>query len=248
MRKGSVDSMVDKIYLVDAYRKELESKVTARNAREIELESTIFYPTGGGEPCDTGTISLNGTTSKVLDVKKEGDRVVHTLEAEPSFKVGDTVKCVIDWERRYTYMRHHTAIHVIGGIMESKHGAMFTGGQIGLEKSRFDFDMPSLNRELAEAIVKESQQVIDKNLNVVAKVISKEEALAMPNLARTEPGKKLLESLLEIRVVDIEGFDVQMDGGTHVKNTREIGKVMLTNFENKGAHRKRIEIALNAQS
>jgi len=225
--------------------KELDTTVTANNSKELELESTIFYPTGGGEPCDNGTISSNGKNYNVIDVRKEGDRVIHTLDAEPELQIGDQVHCVIDWNRRYTYMRHHTGIHVVAGIMEQKYSAMFTGGQIGLEKSRFDFDMPQLNRELAEQIINESQKIIDKHLNVTAKVISKDEALKIPNLARTEPGRKLLESLSMIRVVDIEGFDVQMDGGTHVKNTSEIGKLLLTNFENKGTHRKRIEIAVS---
>lgn len=236
--------MVEKIYLSDAYLKELDTKVATKNSKEIEFESTVFYPTGGGEPCDNGTISANGKTYNVVDVRKEGDKVIHTLDVESELQPGDQVHCVIDWNRRYTYMRHHTGIHVVAGIMEQKYGAMFTGGQIGIEKSRFDFDMPQLTRELAEQIINESQKIIDKHLNVTAKVISKEDALKIPNLARTEPGRKLLESLPVIRVVDIEGFDVQMDGGTHVKNTSEIGKLLLTNFENKGTHRKRIEITV----
>ena len=209
-----------KFISLDAYTKELDTRITAKNSKELELESTIFYPTGGGEPCDNGTISSNGKIYNVIDVKKENDRVIHILDSEPELQIGDQIHCTIDWQRRYTFMRHHTGIHVIGGIMESKYNAMFTGGQIGLEKSRFDFDMPQLNKELAENIVKEAQEIVDKNLNVTARVISREDALKIPNLARTEPGRKLIEALPMVRVVDIEGFDVQMDGGTHVKNTK----------------------------
>jgi len=238
--------LVNKIYLSDAYRKELDTKVTGKNFTEIELDSTIFYPTGGGEPCDNGTISITDKIYNVIDVKKELDKVIHTLDKEPEFIVGDQAHCAIDWNRRYTYMRHHTGIHVIAGIMESKYKAMFTGGQIGLDKSRFDLDMPELNRELAEDIIKEAQKVVDQHLNVIAKILTKDEALKIPSLARTEPGRKLLESLSEVRVVEIEGFDVQMDGGTHVRNTSEIGTLSLVNFENKGTHRKRIEITVSA--
>lgn len=232
------------IYLKDAYIKELDTKIMAKDSNQLELESTVFYPTGGGEPCDIGTVSSGNKIYNVIDVKKEKGRIIHTLDTEPDLQIGDQIHCLINWNRRYTFMRHHTGIHVIAGIMESKYKAMFTGGQIGLEKSRFDFDMPQLNRELAENIINEAQKVVDQHLNVIAKVLTKEEALKIPSLARTEPGRKLLESLSEVRVVEIEGFDVQMDGGTHVKNTAEIGKLSLTNFENKGTHRKRIEITV----
>lgn len=236
--------MVEKIYLADCYKKELDAKITTKNESTLELDQTIFYPTGGGEPCDMGTISYNDNIYNVIDVKKEGDKVLHILDKDSELNLGDQVHCSIDWERRYAYMRHHTAIHVIAAIMEEKYKAMFTGGMIGMDKSHFDFDMPSLNRELAQQIIKESQEIIDKNVNVIIRTLSKEEALKIPNLVRTEPGKQLLQRLQDVRVVEIEGFDIQMDGGTHVKKTGEIGTVSLSNFENKGTHRKRIEIML----
>jgi misacylated tRNA(Ala) deacylase len=242
--------LVEKIYLNDSYAKETDAKVTSisnKNEKEIEIEldKTVFYPGGGGELPDTGIISFNGQENKVINTKKNGDNVIHIIEALPNFKVNDEVHCKIDWKKRYAYMRHHTAIHVISGIMESKYNAMFTGGMISDMKSHFDFDMPELNRELAEQVIKESQLVINRNLNVVVKILSKEEALKIPNLVRTEPGRELLNKLETVRVVDIENFDVQMDGGTHVKNTKEIGIVNLSGFENKGSHRKRVEISLN---
>jgi len=237
-------SVTEKIYLTDAYKKEVDAKVTAVNSKTIELDRTVFYPTGGGQPNDIGTISLNGKSFQIIDVKKEGDTVKHISDAEPELHVGDSVSCKIDWERRYTYMRHHTAIHVVGGLMEKKYKAMFTGGMIGLERSHFDFDMPQLNRELAEQIVSESQDIIDRKLNVLVRILPKEDALRIPSLVRTLPGQELLKKLDKVRVVEIEGFDVQMDGGTHVKNTSEIGRIRLSDFENKGSHRKRIELSL----
>lgn len=235
---------MEKIYLSDAYKKELEAVVTAFNSKEVELDRTIFYPTGGGVLNDTGTISLNGNGYKVTDVKKAGERVLHILEVEPGLKTGDNVTCRIDWERRYALMRYHTAAHVVGGIFEHRYGAMYTGGQIYTDRARFDFDVPNFTKEAALQIIKESQEIIDSNREVKANIISREEAMAIPNLARTEPGRELLKGLDVIRVVEIKDFDLQLDGGLHVANTREIGRLELSNFENKGSRRKRIEIVL----
>jgi len=237
---------VEKIYLFDAYKRETEAVITAVNSKEIETDKTVFYPTGGGVLNDTGTISLNGNgySYKVIDVKKAEDRVLHILEAEPDLKIGDRVTCRIDWERRYALMRYHTAAHVVGGVIEKRYGAMYTGGQIYTDRARFDFDVPNFTKEAASEALTESQKVIDSNRDVFAKILSKEEALAIPNLARTEPGRELLKKLEIIRVVEIKDFDLQLDGGLHVANTREIGRLELSNFENKGSRRKRMEIIL----
>lgn len=238
--------MVEKIYLVDAYKREIDATITAVGPGEIELDRTIFYPTGGGVPFDTGTMIQNGASHNVIDVKKADEAVLHVLDSESSFEFGDRVRCVLNWERRYAHMRYHTAAHVVGGVIEKSYGAMYTGGQIYHDRARFDFDVPNFTRELALKAIEESQQVIDSGCDVIAKVITKEEALAIPNLARTAPGRELLEKLTSVRVVDIVGFDVQLDGGTHVANTKEIGRVELSGFENKGSKRKRMEIILKS--
>jgi misacylated tRNA(Ala) deacylase len=239
-----VSEITEKIYLNDAYKKEIEAVVTAVNSKEIELDRTIFYPTGGGVLNDTGTISLNGNGYKVIDVKKTDDKVIHILEAESDLKVGDRVLCRIDWDRRYALMRYHTATHVVGGVIEKKYDAMYTGGQIYTDRARFDFDIPNFSREAALEVLAESQKIIDANREVFAKILPKDKALAIPNLARTEPGRELLKKLDVIRVVEINDFDLQLDGGLHVANTSEIGRVELSNFENKGSKRKRMEIIL----
>jgi misacylated tRNA(Ala) deacylase len=239
-----VREITEKVYLKDAYRKEIEAVVTAVNSKEIELDRTIFYPTGGGVLNDTGTISLNGNGYKVVDVKKTDGKVIHILEAESDLKIGDKVLCKIDWDRRYALMRYHTATHVVGGVIEKKYDAMYTGGQIYTDRARFDFDIPNFTKEAALEVLVESQKIIDANREVFAKILPKGEALAIPNLARTEPGRELLKKLDVIRVVEIKDFDLQLDGGLHVANTSEIGKVELSNFENKGSKRKRMEIIL----
>lgn len=234
----------EKVYWLDAYKKELQSRVISSNGNAIELDGTIFYPSGGGQPCDTGTITVEGKDYGVIDVKKSADSILHILELEPQFGEGSASYSRINWERRYAHMRYHTATHVVGGIATKKYGAMFTGGQMYSDRSRFDFDMNTLDRNLATEIVEESQRVIDQNLDVISKMVTQEEAASMPKIARTVPGQDLMGKLEALRIVEIVGFDMQLDGGTHVANTREIGKIELSNFENKGSHRKRMEIRI----
>ncbi|MCL4373556.1 MAG: alanyl-tRNA editing protein [Candidatus Marsarchaeota archaeon] len=232
--------MTNKIYLSDSYVREIDAIITGVQGSTITLDKTIFYPTGGGQPCDTGIIGIY----KVVDVKKDGDEVAHVLETGPGFGVGDTVHCAIDWDKRYMHMRLHTALHIIDGVVEKLYQGRITGGQIYDDRARMDFDVPGLDRAKAMEIMQSAQKIVSENHKVSAKLISKEEAKAIPNLARTEPGEDLLSKLDTVRIIDIEGFDFQLDGGTHVASTGEVGTIELTKYENKGSHNKRIEIML----
>ncbi|MEM3227349.1 MAG: alanyl-tRNA editing protein [Candidatus Micrarchaeaceae archaeon] len=234
----------EKIYLNDAYVKEFDAKVREINGNTIVLDRTAFYPTGGGQPYDTGAIMRGNSIFKVIETKKDGETVLHILERPFDGAVGEAVHGVIDWERRYMHMRLHTAIHVIDAVMEKRKSGAITGGQIYDDRARVDFDMPEMDREKANAVLEEAQKVIDEGKKVYPKLLSKEDAIGVENLSRTEPGRKLMESLKEVRVIVIEGFDMQMDGGTHVSNTKEIGRLELAKYENKGSHNKRIEIKL----
>lgn len=166
--------MVEKVYLVDAYKKELEAKITAANQKEFELDRTIFYPTGGGVPYDTGAILLGEESYNVVDVKKYEENVIHVLDSGAPLHAGDHVKCSLNWERRYAHMRYHTTAHVVGGIIEKKYGAMYTGGQIYHNRARFDFDVPNFSKNVALEAINESQRVIDEKRDVIAKIISKQ--------------------------------------------------------------------------
>lgn len=237
--------MTERLYWKDAYLKEFDSVVESVDGNLIVLRETAFYPTGGGVMNDTGALKINGSECKVTDVTKEGDRIFHHVEAALQAKPGDAVHGAIDWDRRYSLMRYHTAVHLMDGIVEKKYRAGgITGGQIFPDRARIDFGLDGLNRELAQKIVDETNSAANEGHKVSSKMISRDEALSMPNLARTEPGRKLIESMPEVRVVEIEGIDVQSDGGLHVANTREIGKIVLGSFQNKGKHSKRIEITL----
>lgn len=237
--------MTEKIYLRDSYAKETGAKLIALNGSELEFDRTVFYPTGGGEPFDTGTIEMDGTAYNVIEVRKSEDRVIHVVDKPPSAQPGASAMLRIDWERRYLIMRQHTAVHVIDGIVENEYeSGQITGGMIYPDRAHFDLDMPALGRELAIEILDKAQKVIDEGHQVKPEFLTKEEALKIPSLARTEPGRRLLQGLDTVRVIDIKGFDMQLDGGTHVADTKEVGKIVLIKIENKGSHRKRIEFTV----
>ena len=236
--------MTEKLYWKDAYTREFEAEVAKADGKRLILDKTIFYPTGGGQLNDTGTVTAqDGETYRVVDVKQEGDEIVHFLDRE--FVSGaSSIKGSIDWERRYSLMRYHTAVHVVGATMEKEYHAKFKGGMIYVDRAHIDWDMPELNRELSGKIIERSNAVIAEDRRVISRFISRDEALGIPDLVRTEPGRELIKRLEAVRIVEIEGFDTQTDGGTHVANTKEIGIVALSGFENKGAHSKRMEISL----
>ncbi|MEM0154630.1 MAG: alanyl-tRNA editing protein [Methanothrix sp.] len=239
--------MTEKIYLKDSYIKELESQVVSSESDRIILDRTIFYPTGGGQPCDTGIIrsTKDGKEYKIIETKKYGDDVVHITNETANLEKGDVVTCVIDWEKRYMHMKLHTMLHIIDGVVYKKYKGEITGGQIFDNSARMDFDIPGFTKEMLNSIISDAQLVIDEGHKVVPREMTKEEAKKIDGIARTVPGAELLEKLDTVRIIDIVGFDFQLDGGTHVSNTNELGKISLIKFENKGSHNKRVEFGLS---
>lgn len=238
--------MTIKLYWADQTMKEFEAEVISSEGNEVVLDRTAFYPRGGGQPADTGTLTNNGTSLPVSNVEKKGDDVVHYIPENNSLKAGDVVKGTIDWERRYSHMRYHTAIHILDGVVTQKHHdeGMLTGGQIYQDRARIDFDMADLTREKIEGLIEEVNDVIKSGLRVYSKEIPGKEALSMPNISRTLPGRELLEKLDTIRIVVIEGLDEQADGGTHVSSTAEVGRMVFSKLQNKGKRNKRVEFVL----
>ncbi len=238
--------MTEKLYWNDSYMKEFDAEVVSAEGSEVVLDKTAFYPTGGGQPNDTGILEINGKQYSIVDVKKDGDKIIHVASESVAASAGDKVKGKIDWQRRYMLMRYHTAIHLIDAVVEKYYkSGMLTGGQIYVDRARVDFDMQDLNREKAEEIIGKANEVAKEGHDVVSREISASEASKVPRLARTEPGNELLQNLEKVRVVEIVGLDAQADGGTHVRNTKEIGTITLSNYENKGKHSKRVEIKLS---
>ena len=241
--------MTEKIYLHDAYAKDFEAKVTKVEGASVVLDKTAFYPTGGGQPGDTGFLEINGNRFNVIDVRKAGEEVIHVLDKTQGIEVGAETKGHIDWEKRYAHMRLHTAIHLLDGIIEKYFNAgMLTGGQIYDDRARIDIDMQDLTREKAEEIIKKANEISAEGHEIIVKEISRDEALSIPRLSRTAPGRELISKLDVVRVVEIVGVDEQADGGTHVRNTKEIGRIVLGKYENKGKHNKRVEITLENAS
>ncbi len=231
------------IYLNDSYIKEFSANIVKSDGKLVILDKTAFYPGGGGQPFDTGEMTFDtGKRAKVIEMRKIGGEIIHVLDSEPD---GTSVTAKIDWERRYRLMKLHTSIHLIDGIIRRDFGhGYITGGQIYEDKARVDLDFPELTKDLAKRIEDATNKEISNGRDVEVKYISRDEALKIPNIARTKPGRELLERLDNVRIVDIVGLDMQMDGGTHVRNINEIGKISIIKFENKGSHSKRLEITV----
>jgi len=225
-----------KLYLDDPYLIEFESNVMEYNGKILVLERTAFYPEGGGQPCDTGKI-LGNSEYNVIKVFKEGDIVYHELDSE--FLGEKNVTGVIDWEKRYLHMRHHTAIHILSGILFKDYGARITGSQIYTDKARMDINY-ELGKDKLPEIEAKANDIVKKGLDVVWYYIDRKDF--------KEDMVRIREDLLpgdeKLRIVEIKDFDLQADGGTHVKNTAEVGTIKISKYENKGKMNKRIYINL----
>lgn len=232
--------MTKKLYLGDSYQKEFAAKVVAVNGNQLILDQTCFYVAAGGQPGDTGII--NGV--KVVDTIKGNDGdVVHILESTSEFKIGDSVNGTINWDRRYKLMRLHTACHIISGVVYQKFdGAKFTGSQIYEDKARMDFDIERFDEEVVRIVEDESNKIINVALPVTASMLDWEEAQKDKDLFRVQ--HELYSKYERPRIVTIGDFDRQLDGGTHVKNTKEVGSIKIVKRENKGRHNKRIIIVV----
>lgn len=239
--------MTEKLYFQNMDMKEFSAEIVSVNGNEVLLDRTAFYPTGGGQPNDTGELSVNGRDYSVIDVKKDNGDVVHVIEGEITASPGDKVKGTIDWDRRYAHMRYHTAVHILDAIVTKNYNdqGMLTGGQLYQDKARVDFDMQDFSRELVEKIIEEANEAISSDLKVYAKDVTREEALSMENVARTGPGRDLINSLDTVRLIVIETLDAQSDGGTHVSSTSQVGKISLLKIQSKGKHNKRVEFTLS---
>lgn len=233
------------LYATDAYVREFDARVVdVEPDGGVILDRTAFYATGGGQPNDLGRLTWDGGSAEVVDVRKRGDGVVHTLQgATPD--VGAQVHGEIDWERRYALMRTHTALHSMSGVIYQLYGATVTGGQMYTDRARMDFLLPDLSAERLAAIEARTNELLADGHPVTIRLLPRDEAFQIPDLIRTRVNL-LPEGIQQIRVVDIEGIDQQADGGTHVRNTSEVGRVRITRSENKGKGNKRIEIALEA--
>jgi misacylated tRNA(Ala) deacylase len=231
------------LYALEAYLREFDATVVGFSADgAVVLDRTAFYPIGGGQPHDTGTLAWQGGSARVVEVRKQDGVVLHHIEGDqPS--AGTRVHGHINWERRYALMRHHTALHAMSGVIYQLFGSTVTGGQMYPDRARMDFEMPDLSAERLQAIEARTNELLAEGRPVSVQILPRAEAFQIPDLIRTRVNL-LPEGIEQIRVVNIEGIDQQADGGTHVANTREVGRVRIAKSENKGKGNKRIEIVL----
>ena len=232
--------MVEELFRQDAYLKEADAVVTAVEDRGVRLDRSIFYPTGGGQPGDTGVLRWEGGEAKVVDsVKAEGGDVLLVLAPEaPRPAVGTKVHTTLDWERRHLHMRMHTALHVMSAVIKGN----VTGGQVGADKSRLDFNLEG-DVPTKEWVTEEVNRLIALDRPVTPQWITDEELTARPELVKTMSVRPPMGAG-RVRLLSIEGVDLQACGGTHVARTGEIGRVECTKVENKGKMNRRFIIAL----
>ncbi len=244
--------------LEDSYLKECDAnviEVSGANGNEIVLDQTVFYPRGGGQPSDTGKLVLSdglgdsGSVFRVLEVMKKDGKVVHVIRLETGntkLETNQKVRCILDWERRYKLMRMHTAAHVLGATMYNVLGVLISGNQLEEDKSRFDFSLESFDRTKFEEIVKKANEFLVQNQDAELKTYSlpREEAMKIPGVVKLAAA--LPPSIHILRIVEIPGIDIQADGGTHVRNLKEVGKIEMQKLENKGKENRRIYFTLSS--
>ncbi len=237
--------MTELLCQTDSYLKEFDAVVTTadQDAHAVILDKTAFYPGGGGQPYDLGEFSLpNGSEYPVEKVKKRGADLLHFLGGDlPLPEIGAQVHGQIDWDRRYLLMRTHTALHVLCGTVFRDYGALVTGGNMEPGKGRMDFEFERLQGELVGEIESAVNKEAEAGHEVRVNILPREEAFQIPDLIRTKINL-LPEGIQEVRTVEIVGLDLQADGGTHVANTSEIGKINVVDYKSKGAINKRIYI------
>ncbi len=235
--------MTELLYLTDSYLQEGEARVVEVAPEGVVLDRTAFYPRGGGQPGDRGTLRTeDGREYRVLEVVKEGGQILHKIEGSPP-PVRVKVRGIIDWEHRYELMRTHTALHILCGVIWRDYGALVTGGSMKPLEARMDFELEHMSADFAQEVERKINEEVAAARPVRVRLLPREEAFQIPDLIRTKINL-LPEGIKEVRVVEIEGLDLQADGGTHVANTKEVGRIKVVGHESKGRINKRLKIAL----
>ena len=232
----SPDQTTDLLYLRDAYLAEFDATVVDVREGAIALDRTAFYPTGGGQANDTGTLA----GAAVTDVRKEGSLVWHSV-ADAVVSIGDTVHGVLDWDRRHRLMRTHTALHVLCGVIWNEWHVPVTGGNMEPLSARMDFEFDPLPEGFGPRVEELVNAELAADRPIAVSFLPRSTAVMDEDLIRTKVSM-IPESVPEIRVVDIVGLDKQADGGTHVRSTGEVGRIRVVKLENKGKGNKRVRL------
>jgi misacylated tRNA(Ala) deacylase len=237
--------MTELLYQTDAYQREFSARVVAIQDGALVLDRTLFYPGGGGQPEDKGTLNWNGQDRALTRVKKVGDQVHHWVgKGQDLPPVGATVQGTLDWDHRFQLMRTHTALHILCGVIWRDYGAQVTGGNMQPLKARMDFELEHMSADFASEVESKINAEVAAARDVTIEILPREQAFEIPDLIRTKINL-LPPAITRVRVVEIAGLDLQADGGTHVANTRQVGVIRVVKHESKGKINKRLRIQLD---
>ncbi|MCB9136056.1 MAG: alanyl-tRNA editing protein [Anaerolineales bacterium] len=239
--------MTDLLYQTDSYLQTFVATVSAidETLHGVILDRTAFYPGGGGQPADRGTITAEETVYTMPRIKRVEGQLVHLLEGEgPLPAVGTEVVGQLDWALRYKLMRTHTAMHILCGVVFRDYGASVTGGDMEPLKGRMDFEFETMRAELVGAIETAINKEVEAAREVRVKILPRQEAFQIPDLIRTKINL-LPPGIAEVRTLELVGLDLQADGGTHVHNTSEVGRMRVVDYKSKGKINKRIYVELD---
>jgi len=234
------------LYQTDSYLKTFSANIIDidNDSRGVVLDQTAFYPGGGGQPADQGILRFNEQSYVVKSTRKVGEQVYHYLEGDINLPaIGEAVSGEIDWALRYQLMRTHTAMHILCGVIFRDYGASVTGGNMDPLKGRMDFEFETMRAELVDEIEQAINVEVTNARPLHVKILPREEAFQIPDLIRTKINL-LPAGIKEVRIVEIQGLDLQADGGTHVHNTSEVGLIRVTDYKSKGKINKRIYVEL----
>lgn len=234
--------MTEEICATDAYARTCDATVIAAGEDGVVLDRTVFYARSGGQPGDTGLLRWDGGEVRVVDTVKQGGTLRHAIAGSPP-PTGASVTAEIDWDRRHTLMRTHTALHALSGIVWRGFGAKVTGGNMEPGVARMDFELESISVEFGREVEDKLNAALAEDHPVRVSFVPRAEAVADADLIRTKVNL-IPEHVDPIRVIDIEGLDKQADGGTHVRSTAEVGRVRVAKTESKGKGFKRMRIEL----
>lgn len=239
--------MTQLLFQTDSYLSSFSAKVIEIDDSNhgLVLDKSAFYPGGGGQPNDTGNLLYNNEVLPVERVKKANERLIHYIPSHHLLPpIGRFVEGEIDWDRRYKLMRTHTAMHILCGVIFRDYAASVTGGDMEPLKGRMDFEFETMHKDMIESIEVAVNKEVRQARPVKVDILPREVAFKIPDLIRTKINL-LPPGIQQIRVVEIVGLDIQADGGTHVRNTAEVGRMRITDYKSKGKINKRIYIELD---
>ena len=232
--------MTEPLYHHDSYIREFQAEVVETLDTGVVLDRSAFYPGGGGQPSDSGYLHAEDSEYRVNRISRKDGLAVHEIEGGPP-PAGTRVTGVIDWDRRYKLMRTHTALHILCGVIWRDYGAQVTGGDMQPLRARMDFELENMSVDFAREVEDKINAEVAASRPVTTQNLPRDEAMRIPDLIRTKINL-LPPTIQQVRIVDVNGLDIQADGGTHVARTSEVGRIRVVGHESKGRINKRLRI------